>query len=116
MAAIATAVPPASTIDCTVSLIVPSNALWPASVVRAETATRAPSAAKRRAISAPMPRLAPVTMATRPSSDPICTPMSILLATVPSTRHPAGTDDVVRRRDDAGAAATCGVVSTEISI
>ena len=66
-----TAAPPASTIDCTVSWIVPSNTLCPASVVRADTATRAPSAAKRRAISAPMPRLAPVTMATRPSSAPM---------------------------------------------
>jgi len=41
----------------------------PVSVVRAATATAAPSRANRRAISAPMPRLAPVTMATLPSQD-----------------------------------------------
>ena len=40
LAATATASPSASRIDWTVSWIVPSNALWPASVVRADTATR----------------------------------------------------------------------------
>ncbi len=44
----------------------------PASVVRAATATAAPARPKRRAISAPMPRLAPVTIATLPSKTPIC--------------------------------------------
>ena len=37
----------------------------PGSTVRATSATRAPSAAKRRAMAAPIPRLAPVTIATR---------------------------------------------------
>jgi hypothetical protein len=48
----------------------------PASAVRAATTTAAPAWPKRRAISAPMPRLAPVTMATLPSK----IPMSALLA------------------------------------
>ena len=38
------------------------------------TATAAPAAPKRRAISAPMPRLAPVTMATLPSRMPMPIP------------------------------------------
>ena len=38
------------------------------SSVRADTATRAPASARRSAMPAPMPRLAPVTSATLPSS------------------------------------------------
>jgi len=67
----ASAMPPAVTICSTVSPIVPGSVEGPGSVVLAATATAAPSAANRLAISAPMPRLAPVTMATRPSSMPI---------------------------------------------
>ena len=69
-ARIATAVPPAARICSAVSPIVPGNGDMPAPVVRAATATAAPAAPKRRAISAPMPRLAPVTMATLPSRMP----------------------------------------------
>src|ERR1700722_5465745 len=63
-AAIATAVPPAPLISVTVWSMVPGKAAGAPSVVRAATATAAPS---RRAISAPIPRLAPVTRATFPS-------------------------------------------------
>ena len=70
-ARIATAVPPAARICSAVSPIVPGNGDVPAPVVRAATATAAPAAPKRRAISAPMPRLAPVTMATLPSRMPM---------------------------------------------
>ncbi len=71
LAATATADPPAERICSTVSPIVPGNGDVPGSVVRAATATAAPSAANLRAISAPMPRLAPVTIATLPSSTPM---------------------------------------------
>jgi hypothetical protein len=67
----ATAVPPAWLISATVWSIVPGKAAGAPSVVRAATATAAPSAPNRRAISAPIPRLAPVTRATFPSSTPI---------------------------------------------
>ena len=67
----ATAVPPAARICCTVSAIVPGNGDVPSSVVRAVTATAAPAAPNRRAISAPIPRLAPVTIATLPSRMPM---------------------------------------------
>jgi hypothetical protein len=70
-AAIATAVPPARLIWAAVSSIVPGSGEGAPAVVRAATATAAPSAPNRRAISAPMPRLAPVTRATFPSSTPI---------------------------------------------
>jgi hypothetical protein len=70
-AGIATAVPPAELICATVWSIVPGSAAGAPSVVRAATATAAPSLPNRRAISAPMPRLAPVTRATFPSSTPI---------------------------------------------
>ena len=70
-ARIATAVPSAARICSTVSAIVPANGDVPGSVVRAATATAAPSRPNRRAISAPMPRLAPVTMATLPSRMPM---------------------------------------------
>jgi hypothetical protein len=66
----ATAVPPAEPICAAVWSMVPGSAAGAPSVVRAATATAAPSAPNRRAISAPMPRLAPVTRATFPSSTP----------------------------------------------
>jgi alkylation response protein AidB-like acyl-CoA dehydrogenase len=47
------------------------------SAVLAATATAAPSAPNRRAISAPIPRLAPVTRATFPSSMPIESEVSV---------------------------------------
>ena len=56
------------------------------SVVRAATATAAPSAANRRAISAPMPRLAPVTMATLPSRMPMAVTPRVRTAE-PNTRR-----------------------------
>src|SRR5262249_39252241 len=49
----------------------PSNMWSPSFSVRAATTTFAPSAAKSSAIAWPMPRLAPVTIATLPSSLPI---------------------------------------------
>src|ERR1700736_6754718 len=55
----AIALPPAATM----SRATPARSLS----VRAASTTRAPAAANRRAVSAPMPRLAPVTSATRPS-------------------------------------------------
>ena len=85
-ARIGTAVPPAARICSVVSAMVPGNGEVPVSVVRAATATAAPSAANRRAISAPMPRLAPVTMATLPSRMPMAiTPR--VRATEPNTRR-----------------------------
>jgi hypothetical protein len=66
LAAIATAVPPAARIRPAVSPIVPGNGDVSASGVWAGTAL----AANRRAISAPMPQLAPVTIVTFPSSKP----------------------------------------------
>ena len=70
-AGIATAVPPAEAMSATVSSIVPGRAEDTSDVVRAATATAAPEAPNRLAISAPIPRLAPVTRATFPSSTPI---------------------------------------------
>ena len=72
-AEIATAVPPAPLISATVWSMVPGKAAGAPAVVRAATATAAPSAPNRRAISAPIPRLAPVTRATFPSITPIKT-------------------------------------------
>src|SRR5580658_6542320 len=46
----------------------------PSDVPRSFTTTRAPSAARHSAISRPIPPPAPVTMATRPSSNPIVCP------------------------------------------
>jgi hypothetical protein len=54
-----------------VSWIEPGSRASDSASVRADTATAAPSAANLRAMAAPMPRLAPVTMATRPSSAPL---------------------------------------------
>jgi hypothetical protein len=56
-------VPPTSVMAAAVWPIVPDRTELPSSVVRAAVATAAPSAAKRLAIAAPMPLLAPVTMA-----------------------------------------------------
>ena len=67
----ATAVPPASRMRATVSPMDPASGCDPASTVRAETATRAPSAANNSAVTAPIPRLAPVTRAVLPSNTPI---------------------------------------------
>src|SRR3954466_9454467 len=64
----ATAVPPAASIAATVSLAGASS--------RSLTTTDAPSPASLRAISAPMPRPEPVTMATLPSSFPMCACLS----------------------------------------
>src|SRR6266853_3657927 len=49
----------------------PSRGCVPSCTVRAEQMTFPPSAANTLAISAPMPRLAPVTMMTFPSSLPM---------------------------------------------
>lgn len=68
------ACPPSATIRRAVSPTVPGNGESAAETVRAHTAIRAPSLARRRAIAAPIPRLAPVTSATRPSSSPIGAP------------------------------------------
>ena len=70
----ATAVPPAAVIAAAVSPIVPGSGEPPGSTVRAATATAAPSAPNRAAMAAPIPRLAPVTMATFPSSTPMAVP------------------------------------------
>src|SRR5262249_8021736 len=61
---IATAVPPRAWIVATVSRSVPGSFGGCASRLRATAATRAPPDARRCAIAAPMPRLAPVTSAT----------------------------------------------------
>ena len=84
----ATAVPPAARICSAVSPIVPGNGDMPAPVVRAATATAAPAAPKQRAISAPIPRLAPVTMATLPSRMP-----TLITSSVP--HRPADSGGVV---------------------
>ena len=74
----ATARPPAASISATVSPMVPGRRSFQTCSVRATTATAAPSCASAMAIERPRPRLAPVTMATRPSSrdppfaDPVC--------------------------------------------
>ncbi|GGJ62764.1 hypothetical protein GCM10010121_086760 [Streptomyces brasiliensis] len=52
------------------SWMVPGSWSFQTCMVRAAQATAAPSAANARAGSAPMPRLAPVTMATRPANRP----------------------------------------------
>ena len=60
----ATAVPPPALIRCTTSAKDPVRP-GSGSSVRAVTATCMPCAASRSAMAAPMPRLAPVTTATR---------------------------------------------------
>src|SRR3954464_2179976 len=62
----ATARPPSASILETVSSSEPTVPS-PGRSVRAMAATAAPSAAKRMAMALPIPRLAPVTIATRPS-------------------------------------------------
>ena len=59
----------------------PSRA-WRRSARRATAATRAPSCASRWAVAAPMPLLAPVTTATRPSSD-LVMPFTVLAVRLP---------------------------------
>ena len=67
-ARIATARPPAASISATVSPMVPGNRSSHTCSVRPTTATAAPSAASANAIARPRPRLAPVTIAARPTS------------------------------------------------
>ena len=74
-ATIGTAVPPSPSISFAVCWRLPSGVVLVE--VRAVIATLAPSAPKRFAIAAPIPRLAPVTSATRPSSCP-CLPPELL--------------------------------------
>src|SRR5438552_14618691 len=64
LAATGWAVPPAARMAATVVSSEPSSGWSPSRTVRAAQTTRPPSAAKSRAISAPMPRLAPVTTTT----------------------------------------------------
>ena len=74
-----TAVPPAELISSETVRIVPGRrGSGDASSERAATATAAPCAASPRAMSAPIPRLEPVTNALRPSSRPISTLFSVL--------------------------------------
>ncbi len=61
--------PPAATIPSATDPMVPGS--LPRSSERAATATEAPAAASDFAIVAPMPRLAPATNATLPSSGPL---------------------------------------------
>src|SRR5437867_2080842 len=82
LAATAVASPPLSLIPPTVLSSEPSNWWSPSRRVRAAQTTRPPSAAKTRAISAPMPRLAPVTITLFPSS----------LPTVASSQMPSSRD------------------------
>ena len=49
--------------------LVAASAAWPSS--RSRIATFAPSSANRCAVANPMPRAAPVTIATRPSNRPM---------------------------------------------
>src|SRR3990172_8079719 len=63
--------PPAARIRSTVRSSEPSSGCSPSRMVRAAQIPRPPSAANVRAISAPMPRLAPVTMTVLPSSLPM---------------------------------------------
>src|SRR5438034_6061575 len=72
----ACALPPASVISLAVPSNVPGRKCCPSLSVRAATTTLAPSRANNCAMAAPMPRLAPVTTATLPSSCPaIVTPL-----------------------------------------
>src|SRR5215831_6416703 len=71
LAVTASATPPAARISATVVSSEPASGWSPSRKVRAAATTRPPSAAKSRAISAPIPRLAPVTTTTLPFSRPI---------------------------------------------
>src|SRR5262245_23381681 len=70
-AAIARAWPPAAAISATVDSSEPAKGWSPSRRVRAAQTMRPPSAPKSLAISAPMPRLAPVTTTTLPSRRPM---------------------------------------------
>ena len=71
-APLATALPPASAISATTSWAGPLSVPEPSTATpRSLTTTDAPSLASSLATDAPMPRPAPVTIATRPSSRPI---------------------------------------------
>src|SRR5205823_1493867 len=85
-ARIATARPPSASMAATVSWIVPGSRSSNTASVRAATATAAPSRAKVRAIASPMPRLAPVTIATRPASRSLTSPSGRSAAGVPMAR------------------------------
>ena len=69
--ATAVASPPASRMFLIVISREPGSGCVPSWTVRAVAMTFAPSAAKHSAIAAPMPRLAPVTIATLPSNLPM---------------------------------------------
>src|SRR5919197_2014345 len=71
LTATASASPPPARIPATVVSSEPASGWSPSRSVRAAQITRPPSIANSRAISAPMPRLAPVTTTTFPSSWPI---------------------------------------------
>src|SRR5215216_5002229 len=79
----ACASPPAARMRATVSVMVPGRGCSLCSTVRAETTTLAPSMARRRAIASPMPRLAPVTTATRPASVPFGLTLGSFMALPP---------------------------------
>ena len=70
-AATAVAFPPAARIASTVSSSEPGSGWSPGCDVRPVTQTAAPSAASRSAMALPIPRLPPVTIATRPSHSPV---------------------------------------------
>src|SRR5690349_9155656 len=74
--------PPASRTAATVLSSEPAKGCWPSWTVRATQITRPPSDAKSRAMSAPMPRLAPVTTTIFPSSRPMGTSGPLLSTTV----------------------------------
>src|ERR1700730_9671069 len=102
LSAIAIAAPPMPSISATtccagVRSLPDPSAAPPTSL----TTTLAPSAAKRSACSRPMPRPAPVMMATRPSSAPIG--RDPLLVVVTAGRYASAEDDV-----DLGAAKDVG--------
>src|SRR3954465_1511322 len=84
--------------------MVPGKRGWVAWVVRAVTATAAPAAAKRCAMAAPIPRLAPVTMATFPVRSDVEMPASS--RNLPAV--PVG--DGVRRRPVGGRERVAGVI------
>src|SRR6185312_13663278 len=73
--------PPASRMAATVLSSEPAKGCWPSWTVRATQITRPPSDAKSRAMSAPMPRLAPVTTTIFPSSRPMGTSGPLLSTT-----------------------------------
>src|SRR3972149_7678049 len=70
--------PPAARIASTVRSREPSSGCSPSRRGRAAQTTRPPSAANARAISAPMPRLPPVTMTDLPSSLPMIPSLPVL--------------------------------------